>query len=400
LLAQGLARGKSSDLEVRNTTSWPRTDLVLLAAGRSKAGDRVEDDQGRPMPSQRLRTGELAVLVRDVPPLGAKRLRVRKGAAFVGERAHAEGNRLWNDDYRVALDPKTGAIASLRSVRLGKELVQKPLNAFLYLSGKELGGVQANGRPRFEVVEPGPLVARIRARSSASGAKGLTQEITLVAGIDRVDVSDVIDKLPVRAKEGVHFAFPLNVLDGEVRVDLPWATIRPEGDQIAGANKNWLTTQGYVDVSNKAFGVTWISLDAPLIEVGEISANLLGSVTDPAEWRARIAPTQTFYSWALNNHWHTNYRAEQEGRLTFRYAIQAHGPYEPAAASRLGMAARQPLLVATASPPAESLLTLSEPSVVATRVVPSDDGKALIVRLWGATEGTKRVRLRWRTGLG
>ncbi|CAN5395716.1 glycoside hydrolase family 38 C-terminal domain-containing protein [soil metagenome] len=400
LLAKALGKVPADGCEVRNTTSWPRTDLVRLTPEQSEAGDLVKDTAGHPMPSQRLKTGELAVLVPDVPPFAAKRLYVVPGPAFAEAKASIEGNALLSPDYRITLDPNTGAVASLKSLRLGKELAQKPLNAFLYLPGSDLKGLQPNGKPRFEVVEPGPLVATLRAVSDAPGTKGLAQDVTLVAGLDRIELSDALDKLPIRDKEGVHFAFPFAVPDGQVRIDLPWALIRPEKDQIAGANKNWLTTQGYADVSNQRFGVTWTSLDAPLMEVGEISANLLGSVYGPENWRQRIAPTQTLTSWALNNHWHTNYKADQEGSLTFRYVLQAHGPFAPEAAARLGTGTRQPLLVGPATSSTESLFTLDDPTVVATRVVPSDDGKAIIVRLYGATKTSRYVHIQWRKGLG
>lgn len=404
LLARGLAAPESGVLEVRNTTSWMRTDLVRLPAALSKEGDRVEDEAGGPLPSQRLKTGELAVLVRDVPSLGSKRLRVTSGAAYVQARAAAEGDALRSQDYEVVLDPKTGAIGSLRNLPGGKEMVatngpHRP-NQFLVLPGNDAKNLLTNGTPRIEVIEPGPLVATIRVTSEAPGTKGLRQEITLVAGLDRVELSNTLDKLPVRAKEGVHFAFPFAVPEGQVRIDMPWSLVRPEIDQIAGANKNWFTTQGYVDVSNAEFGITWTSLDAPLVEVGELSANLLGSVGNPDEWRQHVELTQTFYSWALNNHWHTNYRADQAGLLTFRYVLQAHGPFRSDAASRLAIGMRQPLLVTRTSTHTESLLTVDDPSVIVTRVSPSDDGKALIVRLWGATPETKQVMLRWRADLG
>ena len=49
---------------------------------------------------------------------------------------------------------------------------------------------------------------------------------------------------------------------------MPWAVVRPEVDQLPGACKNWFTVQRWVDVSNDEYGVTWATLDAPLVEVG------------------------------------------------------------------------------------------------------------------------------------
>lgn len=385
---------------VYNTNCWPRTGLVRLNAQR---GDLAVDSTGHPLPSQRLRSGELVVLVKNVPPLGSVQIQVKPGKAYAGtEQATASGDGLQNAYYQVGLSRTTGAIRSLMSWRQGKEMVTPGtkfgLNQFLYLPGSDVKGLQTDRSAKIEVVEPGPLVATVRITSDAPGATALRQEITLVAGEDAVDLRNEIDKLPVRSKEGVHFAFPFNVPNGQMRIDMPWALVRPEKDQIAGANKNWLVTEGYVDVSKPGFGITCSSIDAPLVEVGSLTANVIGSATRADEWVSHLPPTSTFYSWALNNHWHTNYLAEQAGTLVFRYRLQAHGDFQSANASRFGMESRQPLLVAKAAPSVAPLLTLDNPSVLVTRLAPSDDGKAIIVRLWAPTVQAQQVRLKWRPG--
>ena len=48
---------------------------------------------------------------------------------------------------------------------------------------------------------------------------------------------------PSNGKEAVHFAFPFNVPGGEIRMDIPWAVVQPEKDQMPGACKNWFTVR-------------------------------------------------------------------------------------------------------------------------------------------------------------
>ena len=74
----------ASTFDVVNTLSWARTDVVRVPASLSVGGDRVLDAAGVAVPSQRLTTGELAVLVKDIPPFAARRYRVVRGA---GRRA-------------------------------------------------------------------------------------------------------------------------------------------------------------------------------------------------------------------------------------------------------------------------------------------------------------------------
>jgi hypothetical protein len=388
-------------VDVFNTSSWQRTDLVTLTGGQSAAGDRVVDAKGAVVPSQRLTSGELVFLARKVPPMSATRFRVETGPAPARGAVKAEAATLAHPDFTVRIDERTGAIVSLFSRLLNRELVNAKaataLNDFFYLPGSDLKGLERNGPPRISVKERGPLVASLLIESDAPGCKRLLREVRVVDGLDSVEIINTIDKLPVRAKEGLHFGFGFNVPDGTVRLDVGWAVVRPELDQIPAACKNWFSVQRWVDISNDRFGVTWSPVDAPQVEVGGITANLIGSQTNPDVWIQHLQPSQTIYSWVMNNHWHTNYRAEQEGPTVFRYAIRPHKGFAPADAAKFGVACSQPLIVAPASGPAPSKprFVLSSDKVVVTAFKPSDDGKAWIVRLFGASGKTEQVKLAW-----
>ena len=79
-------------IDVFNTLSWPRTELVTLSKELSAAGDRVVDDKGKPVPSQRLSSGELVFLAQDVPPFAAPSLHRDLGRTrTVKGRAAAQG---------------------------------------------------------------------------------------------------------------------------------------------------------------------------------------------------------------------------------------------------------------------------------------------------------------------
>jgi alpha-mannosidase len=389
-------------LDVFNTTSWPRTDLVILPAGMSAPGDRVVDEQNRVTASQRLASGELAFLAENVPPLGGRRYRVLAGKAQGGDSVvTAEGMMLRHPLFRLRLDEQTGGIASLYHYLLKAELVdpnaKTGLNDYFYLPGADVKGVQRNGPVRVSVRDRGPLVASLLVESDAPGCKSLAREIRVVAGLDRIELVNTVDKLAVRAKEGLHFGYGFNVPKGTVRVDVGWAVVRPNVDQIPAACKNWFSAQRWVDVSNSRYGVTLMPLDAPLIEIGGLTANLIGSQTDHRVWITELPPSQTIYSWFMNNHWHTNYRADQDGPTVFRYVLRPHGAYSPLETARAGVAATQPLIAARARgvAPAASRFTLSSDAVLVTAFKPADDGQGSIVRLYGAAGKTVKTSLRW-----
>ena len=136
------------------------------------------------------------------------------------------------------------------------------------------------------------------------------------------------------------------------------------------------------------------------MEVGGVTANLIGSLSNPRSWLAHLEPTQTWYAWIMNNHWHTNYRAEQEGPTTFRFSIHPHnGGFEPGQATRLALEQSQPLLVlparGTAPDPTLPQVTWNGAAGTVTTCKPSDDGQALIVRLFGGSGKDSQATLSW-----
>lgn len=405
-------------VDIFNTASWSRTELVTLSKALSAAGDRVLDDRGKPVPSQRLLSGELVFLAKDVPALGAKRFSVVADSAHVARRATVLGTTLDSGRVRLRLDEQTGAIVELTAKGIEGNFADtssgRGLNDYLYLVADDLKDLQRNGPVRIRAGEPGPLVASLIVESAAPGCRKLTREVRLVADADYVELINDVDKermpRPAKAehpegdyrnraaKESVNFAFEFNVPGGEVRLDLPLGVMRPEADQMPSACKNWFTVGRWADVANRDCGIQWVTLDAPLVQVGGITARFLNSQFDPDSWRTTVEPTQKLYSWAMNNHWGTNYRAYQEGPTRFRFVLRPYRKADPAENSRFATGFSQPLLPLRArdlKAYSSPLLRLSSDDVIITGLKPSDDGKALIVRLFGASGQARSVSLLW-----
>jgi alpha-mannosidase len=381
-------------VDVFNTSSWPRTDLVVLSRDLSAAGDVVADPKGKTVPSQRLSTGELAFLAQSVPPLAGRRFTITTGKAAASGTAKAETNGLRTSAVSVQVDPASGAIASLRSTAIDAELCDNRsgvgLNRYYYVLRHRVDQAQQAGQPKISVKESGPLVATLSVESDAPGCVKLSRDIRVVDGLDRVDITNVIDKKAVREKEGVHLGFAFNVPNGVMRLDIPWAVMRPEIDQIPGSCKNFLCVGRWADVSNPQYGVSWATLDAPMVEVGAITGDIYLPRHDPKgnDWMAKLEPSQTLYSMVMNNHWFTNYKADQEGPTTFRYALRPHGAYDAGAAQRFGIECSQPLAAAAACGPAPTenpLLSVEPAGVIVTSIEPIEAGKTLAVRLFNAT---------------
>jgi len=385
---------------VINTSSWPRTDLVVLPRSWYLAGDLVKGPDGEPVPSQRLESGHMAFVAREVPPLAAARYTIHEGvchAPAAGFEAKAEGSRLSSGLLTAVLDETTGAIATLSRKGSATNLVNREgglgLNDYFYVAGRNPENPDRCGSVTITTKEEGPIMASLVAKSDAPGCRTLHREVRLVSGLDCVDLFTVIDKEKILDKEAVHIAFPFNVPGGTMRIDTPWAVVEPEADQIPGACKNHFTVQRWIDVSNQEYGITWATMDAPLVEVGAIRA-------DPivCGWTERLEPSATFFSYVMNNYWETNYKAGQEGPTVFRYSIRPHGRYDAAAAARFGTELSQQMIVIPVSddfPPSilEPLLRVEPAGVLVTSLKPSRDGEAFMVRLFNAGGKPETARL-------
>jgi alpha-mannosidase len=384
----------SNAVDVFNTSSWPRTDLVVLGKDQSAAGDLVTGSDGKAVPSQRLSTGELAFLAQNVPALAACRYTIGPGKAVAEGKAKAEANTVASPAISAEIDPASGTIVSLKGASSSEQLCDMKsgvgLNRYYYVPQHRVNEAKQATAAKITVKEPGPLVASLLIESDAPGCAKLTREIRVVDGLDRVDIVNVLDKKTVRKKEGVHLGFAFNVPDGLMRLDIPWAVMRPEIDQIPGSCKNFLCVGRWADVSNAVYGVTWATLDAPMVEVGAITGDIYLPRHDPHgnDWMAKLEPSQTLYSMVMNNHWFTNYKADQDGPTTFRYALRPHGSYDAGAAQRFGIECSQPLVAAAArgpAPAAKSLITIEPTGVILTSLQPVEGGKRAVARLFNAT---------------
>jgi len=384
-------------IDVFNTNSWTRTDLVTIPKDWELIGDRVSDQDGRPVLSQRLFSGELVILVRNIPAFASKRYYLKKKKALAEGRVTVERNRLSNGIVTVEIDERAGVIKSLRHKDIPRELVNRAdgmgLNDYYYVYGRSPVNPLRSGKSTITVKENGPLVGSVRIESEAPGCHKLSREIRLIDGLDRVDIINIMDKKEIFDPEGVHLAFPFRIPGGTIHLDVAYGMYRPETEQIPGSCKNYFTVQRWVDVSNKDFGVTWATVDAPLVEIGEISTDAVAF-----GWKEHVEPSQTIYSYVMNNYQETNFKAAQEGQTVFRYSILPHKKFDPVVAEKFGIERNQSLIAVPRSrkePVIRSMFTVEPDSVIVTSLKPCGDGRAVMVRFFNPSRQPQKIRINW-----
>ncbi len=393
LLQRGLARETATDVvavEVINTSSWSRTDLVRLPGSWKLAGESITGPGGNPVPTQRLADGTLVFVARNVPALGSAIYSLEKGRAPGPVFRPVPGLvELANNTVHLTVN-EFGEIDDLSDLASGANIVDRSadsgLNHYVY-TGLNAADPRSSSLARLTLEDDGPVVTTLLAESDAPGTNGLRRRVQLVNGLARVHIHNTIDKTDIREKENVRFGFPFQISDGEMTLDLAWTTMEPERDQLTGSNKNYFIPQRSVNISNDRIGLTFVSVDAPLVEIG----GMLGEAwmnEQHRPWVRTHRPSQLLYSWVMNNSWHTNFKASQSGVAEFRYDIHVHGSLSDAEIKRLGIDSNQPLLVRPAQPdalPRESLFSIPDSSsIMITSIRPESAGDSYVVRLYNS----------------
>jgi alpha-mannosidase len=236
----------SVPLLVFNPLAWQRTDVVeadlQLPATADSIAVRTAD--GKPVLAQVLHedkaTARYRLLLRagDVPSLGFQILQAGPGKSAAPTDLKASGDTLENALLRVVVDPATGCITHLIDKQTGfdsiaaggcgndlQTFVDKPIryDAWNIDAGTFDKMTPIRTVDSVQLVEQGPLRAIVRVKRHWSHST-FTQDITLYAGIGRVDVRSNIGwhEQHVMLKA----AFPLAASAANATYEIPYGSIQ------------------------------------------------------------------------------------------------------------------------------------------------------------------------------
>jgi len=377
-----LSSGDSNGLifDIWNTHSWPITDIVTIPLPPNAGNVYVTDVNNTRLKTQYMSDGNLCVLVRDVPPFAASRIIIHE-EQNLPHPIHPE----W--PFKMTINEHTGAITQLSYNMVDWNFIDTSsgygLNDYIYVEGRDPSVRRYAENINVSRTESGPLVNTYRLESKAPGADKLIREISIINNLNRIDIRNTIFKTAVYEPEGVHFAFPFNIPKGKVRVNLAWDYYLAGVEQLPGSNFNFNTLSRWVDVSNAEMGVLLVSPEAPLIEIGEISMDVLSYGEKNGQ-----DPSQTIYSYVMNNYWETNYCAAQEGEVVFRYSLFPHEGFDPVFNMKKALERTQPLQVVPAPYQGkgfQSRIQTDNQEVLITALIPVAGEESFLLRIYNPT---------------
>jgi alpha-mannosidase len=348
-LADSISAG-SGNLIVFNTLNWSRNGLVSFDLNK---GDEIVDaSSGAAVPVELLDEGpnfrHVRFLAQNIPAVGYKVFQLRHTETPLAPTALLHTTTLESPYYRVQLDATTGAVRSIYDKQLQRELVnqQSPyrFGQYLYVTG---GDQEPNSILQYRMVSPKPIleihpaqnghlisVARTpygqvaRMESSATNTLGIATEIRIFDKEKKIEFVEDVNKKKVDSKEAVYFAFPFMMKQPQFQYEIQTGVVDPAKNMYPGAGHEWFSVQHWVSVQQNGLSATVIPLDAPLVTLGDINRG-----TWPTHFGERPG---TIFSYAMNNYWHTNYRAAQGGNFRFRYVITSATSTQSADLSRMG----------------------------------------------------------------
>lgn len=411
---------------VFNPLAFDRTDVVRVTRfAQDKPFDLVDNETGKkvacqiieldgplapiPYAPQRWARGQfekhelfdLVFVAENVPSMGYKTFRLvpREDQPAAQTQTHAAQNSLENRYFKVTLDPRTGAIASIYDKELSRELVdaQAPdkLNQFVakwVQTGKREGPSAATIR----VASNGPVCASLISQTSGPGCPQITQEVVLYDSIKRIDLFNRVLKDSTPQLE-IYFAFPFKVDEPKFRFEGTDSVIEPFKDQFPGSNTNYYAVQHWASVSNPSVGITLSSVESHLLEFGGLWPCYVSQAhhgATPAGFgQPFVTPEQVtkgyMYAFVLDSNFRTNFQPVQQGDILFRYCLtSSKGPQANSDNRDFGWGVHNPLIGVVADGgrdgPFEdrmSFCRLDQPNVLLVTLKRAEDGQGVIVRL-------------------
>ncbi|HEY3242913.1 MAG TPA: glycosyl hydrolase-related protein, partial [Phycisphaerae bacterium] len=148
------------------------------------------------------------------------------------------------------------------------------------------------------------------------------------------------------------------------------AVVRAGRDWLPHACLDWFAVEDFVRLRdpNNGFSVVWTTPDAPLMELQDINTH---------KWLSALPiHNGRVYSYFMNNYWHTNYKAAQEGRFVFRYSITSGANICNAAAAHFARPWSPQVEESLAQ-----LVAVNNPHVQVMALKRADDGRGYVLRL-------------------
>ena len=393
---------------------WPLPPDVGGAAPYASLEMFLVDNYRERSPLETETAGEM-VIDATLPPFGYKVVDYQKLEAN-SDLGVGEGI-IENRWYKVEIDPLSGGLRSWYDKELEQELAAQEgtwrLGQYVYewvdhpddrraifaldFDREDFGERFADtpfrrqGPTRVEIlpahVEPGG--ASIEVRLQAPGARSVRARYSLPSHEKALHLDMVVDKEYNTSAEAVYITFPFALRNPTFHLDLNGVALQPEIEQLPGSCRDWYGIHRWAEVGDGKSSIVLTPIDSPLVQLGGITTGRWASKLDTSH--------ATLVSWALHNHWDTNFKASQGEDSLLRYRLTSGAGYDPAAASRFASEKVVPPLIVrvpgATTGKSGQFLDVKPQGVAEVQLKRAADGRGIILHAYNFTEEPQDLSL-------
>lgn len=234
---------------------------------------------------------------------------------FSYKQPQAAGSTFSIADFTV--DPVGGAISQLWVK--GKNLAATDLPYKLFEPVYQLGlNPSSVYHPASVIVTEKENTAQLRTVEVTGQLKGCNRYsilYTLDKKAGRLSARFRFEKTREREKESLHIAFPFSFSKPALEYGNERMQLRYPQDQLPGSNKEFVCVEKELILRTDLVKAV---LSSPLFALWEVGGLIDESRLNGAKvWKREEQSTSAVFLYLLNNYWHTNYKADQEGSIAF-----------------------------------------------------------------------------------
>jgi len=362
LLQMYIPRADVPSITVFNPHNWKHSGLAEAYIDheilpRNKKVEIV-DETGNIIPMQATESHSDGTYwtfwVTDVPALGYRQYFIHvknEPPVTFASSEKLNSTTVENRWYRMTVNPEKGAISHLYDRELNREILSGDadwqLGEFIYETLESRPGhltlypqAKRTGLDKvwFERYNEGAIWDSwvFRGETEAgTGEKNYMFEIRVFKTVKRIDFVHLLRKKQVMTPEGVYVSFPFELPDGKIFYDVPGGTVQAGIDQIPGSSNDWNNAQNFATVRNADGQILMGSQEVSLVQLGGFNCG---------RFRENALPeTGNIYSWPMNNHWNTNFNADQHGEFEWTYFLTSSTDSSVEFATRFAWGARIPM---------------------------------------------------------
>jgi hypothetical protein len=397
-LLEPIVDKRSNKIIVVNTASWVRSGPVTVQLAN---GQSLKEIHGNQVPLQKLNDGRYVFIAENVLPLGTSVYTVSNEKPAVAKNKFIVTDSSVSNEKITLYWDKNGSIVKLiddTEFNYAGVFNNQGLDSYWYVPGLDPSKAITNNPVQVKVLDAGPVVTTIALLSDAPGSNNLERRISLYAGSNEVFIENIVDKKSVREKESVHFGFPFNASLKETMLDAGYGSMKYISDQLQGSNMDYVYARRWLDASKGEKGIQWMFLESPLVEPSNMIDERKTVNQSHKEWKKEGKPTATWFSYVMNNYWHTNYKADQEGVSNFRYVLRPHATFNSTESEKAAVEFTQPLLLFTIKDSvklSDELFALTNDNLIVTSITPQKQNNFLI-RIYNPTPTEEQTSFVWK----